>query len=400
MFAVPDAKRIKRSELFQTDDSARNSSSSSPVNTQNDPDNKILAADYGFEYDFIAPKDASSTTPRELDGVQSLKGAQEQEYSFRLFTPAAKSTPQGSSSQISSSKPTTVQLSPTPEPTTLSDALSLEKAHFIHPNRPDGYYFTSAFPPETIQALKCQYADVAVSASDILSRASSMEWPGTALPWRVIHVRLANRRSLKSESSSTTETTTERALGRTGVKKPSKKRRILLRRRHTLRTELAAQAKVAEESEREKRTRRNREKKVKRKEREKRKKLEAEGQGKDEYVDGVDDEVPGAPKENIGDEPKPDASADNRDNEENKDRTLETSTLAQISTVLTHDGNGNLDKVSAASTARSAPTAPTTMMAAVPAEAATATSKPLQAPIRRVPTARAPTSVRPTGRQS
>jgi hypothetical protein len=178
----------------------------------------------------------------------------------------------------------TIRLSATPEPVALDDALSLDKAHFLRPNRPETYYFTAALPEETVQRLKAEYAAVAMSTTDVVSRAESTRWPGTVLPWRLIRVQLLNKASrstgqhqsgqVDSTAAQHNNSTQQKARARS---RPSKKRRILVRRRLALRSELAAQAKVTEETEKEKRTRRNREKKVKKKEREKRKKTEANG---------------------------------------------------------------------------------------------------------------------------
>jgi hypothetical protein len=277
--------RIKRSELFRADGSPESSSrSASPITAEGDHEDWAVHADYGFEYDFIT---AESCAP-EVAQV-SLGTDASEEYQFRLFTSAPKPTI-ASQPDTSVTKPT-IRLSPTPPPTALAESLSLDKAQFVRPNRPDHYYFTSAIPQETINALKAQYAAVAVSSSDVLVRAQSTNWPGAALPWRLIHVEFVNRVKPPSSTnkrilSSSVAQDVVHAGSRLGRKRPSKKRRISLRRRIALRAEMAAQASATQETEQEKRTRRNREKKVKRKEREKRKKLESEDGGKDEDMTG------------------------------------------------------------------------------------------------------------------
>jgi hypothetical protein len=226
--------------------------------------------DYGFDYDFISPSSAPAP-PFETEGTQKDEASnedndKEEEYHFRLFT---------SSTAKHSAQP--IRLSPTPPPTDPTEPLSLDKTNFIRPHRPDSYYFTSALAPESIQTLKSEYTTVAVSTADVLNFATSTKWPGTALPWRCIHVQLINPTKAPSHgpglgsrdavSQTNSATDSKRITGR-----PSKKRRILLRKRLALHANVAAQAQLFEEAEREKRTRRNREKKVKRKEREKRKK--------------------------------------------------------------------------------------------------------------------------------
>ncbi len=231
---------------------------------------------YGFEYDFVTPNVPYTETALPASKARLLDETaepEEPEYQFRLFAPGPKSKAQSDEPECPFSD-TRVKLSASPEPAELTEPLSLDRAHFIRPNRPDLYYLTSALSQNIIEGLKSQYEDAAISTSDVLSRAISTMWPGTALPWRVIEVELLNKPSKSKGQAPNDSQETGRARSR-----PSKKRRILFRRRLVLRAELAAQSKVAEETEREKRTRRNREKKVKKKEREKKKKVEADGVG-------------------------------------------------------------------------------------------------------------------------
>ena len=270
-------RRIKRSRLFRdevSEDSGATTRSPSPeslgANTQkNDPDN-FQDVTYGFEYDFVTLKSAEmkpavTSETQEADPEEQ----DEPEYRFRLFASASSSKAQQTQPEATKSQPK-IRLSATPEPAALAEALSLENAHFIRPNRPDSYYFTSNTSEEVIHRLKLEYQDVAMSTSDVLSQAKSTRWWGTALPWRSIHVQLLTK-------APKTKRPAESKQGPTRTRtRPSKKRRVLHRRRLALREGLAAQTKVGEETEREKRTRRNREKKVKKKERDKRKKLEAQ----------------------------------------------------------------------------------------------------------------------------
>ncbi|EXJ91301.1 hypothetical protein A1O1_04411 [Capronia coronata CBS 617.96] len=305
MFEVPNAKRIKRSDLFHTDnsptgseaDSRSRSASPADIDTDHDDgDATITVPDYGFEYDFISPTVAAIPPKSEAVPTTSKKTEvhdnqtheddqeQEQEFQFRLFTSATvtaqtQKPSQSSQQQSSNVARPTIRLSRTPSPAPLSGQdglLSLDKAHFVRPHRPETYYFTAALPADTAQALKSQYAEVAVSTSHVLSRSKSTIWPGSVLPWRVIHVELVapNRRGQGTVTKSTAGKVSGPGLASrsTSRPKPSKKRRIVLRQRLAKRAEMAAQAVAAELTEKEKRTRRNREKKVKRKEREKMKK--------------------------------------------------------------------------------------------------------------------------------
>ena len=240
-------------------------------------DDGFQRAPYGFEYDFITPDSphVKATLPAsEPSPLDRTKEPEEPSYQFRLFASGQKSKDQPGQ-PVHSTTDIRVRLSATPEPAELAEALSLDKAQFVRPNRPELYYFTSAVSMETAEALKAQYEDAATSTADVLSRARSTEWPGTALPRRVIGVELLNKPpNSKAQLPNISIQGDGRARSR-----PSKKRRILFRCRLALREELAAQSKVAEKTEREKRTRRNREKKVKKKEREKRRKVDGNGDG-------------------------------------------------------------------------------------------------------------------------
>jgi hypothetical protein len=99
--------------------------------------------------------------------------------------------------------------------------------------------------------------------------------PGTALPWRVIHLSAATLSSVKrapAPPAATAQSKTRRA-------RAGKKRRLAMRKKKFA----VPAAKV--ETEQEKRTRRNREKKVKKKEREKLKKIHGlnDGVAKDQH---------------------------------------------------------------------------------------------------------------------
>ncbi|KIW80173.1 hypothetical protein Z517_06788 [Fonsecaea pedrosoi CBS 271.37] len=420
MFEVPDAKRVKRSDLFRDDHddddvddtlpgSRGSSRSVSPCPTTHPKDDgeNVLRPSYGFEYEFVAPPTASSpkqkrkaklgsdlrapTKPESESAVNPKQEGEEEgeeeplEFQFRLFTSSKKSRSTTTTSaarrpsqdDVTTTTTTTtttiadtrIRLSRTPEPAALEESLSLENAHFLRPHRPDSYYFTSALPDEATQALRTQYADVAVSTADILSRATRTKWPGAALPWRLIHVQLlhgkdrsAGAQPLRSSTSSSSS----------GSKRPSKKRRILLRRRLALRQELAAQAKATEETEREKRTRRNREKKVKRKEREKRKKVGVEEGGQEGEGEGK--AVGGG------------GGGGGHDDEEGKED------------VLTHVRPHDLDEKPGAQVATQADSkGPATKVSALASTHLSIASA--SAPVRRAPTSRAPTAtaVHPKG---
>ncbi|KEF52210.1 uncharacterized protein A1O9_11837 [Exophiala aquamarina CBS 119918] len=304
MFEVPEAKRIKRLEILATDDGdngsqrSRHSSSRQVSPSRSQPEDQDRQADvkvdYGFEYEFISLSQAQSQTQvtQEKPGPGHKKGeeedresSEEPSYQFRLFT---KPTTTSISDPVVDRKPslTTIRLSTTPEPnsallTSASD-VPLSSVHFVRPQRPESqyYYFTSALPPAKQALLKSQYAEVALSTRDVLSNASMTKWPGAAVPWRVIKTKVSNMTSATTKDPSNARKgalLASRPRPGSGPRlRPSKKRRIHLRRQLTAKSAATEQQKLSDEAEREKRTRRNREKKVKRKEREKRKKQEAE----------------------------------------------------------------------------------------------------------------------------
>lgn len=275
MFGVPEAKRIKRSELLAADNSSHASQNSSRQVSPSHPDDQV-EVDYGFEYDFISPPEDTqqrgnlTTTPISDigPGEKHHEDSQEATFQFRLFA-----RPNNNSSALPSASGgqhvhQAIRLSSTPEPAALTDEVSLENAHFIRPRRPDSYHFTPALPESKQSLLKSQFADVALSTFDVLLNASTTKWPGAAVPWRVINVTLANQPKKVVRPTSISRP----AFNARPRPRPSKKRRILLRRQLAAKSEVAQRQKLSDEAEKEKRTRRNREKKVKRKEREKQKK--------------------------------------------------------------------------------------------------------------------------------
>jgi len=332
IFGLPEAKRIKRSEFLATgnDSSSRSSRHSSPSqgSLSEDQDQNQAKVDYGFEYDFVAPSQSQSQPqiPRQRPGASHEKCGEEDEdqeeseeasYQFRLFTKhSTATTTTSSSNKIPSSSShtattntttttnnteqalTTIRLSATPEPglgTLASEPeISLEKTHFTRPHRPESqhYYFTSSLPLAKQSLLRSQYAAVALSSHDVLSRATASKWTGTALPWRVINLTANTphpRPSKKGPATTSHSKTQPQGSGKQPRRRPSKKHRIMVRRQLAAKSAAKEQLKLSEEAEREKRTRRNREKRVKRKEREKRKKMDAEAGVEAVRADDADD---------------------------------------------------------------------------------------------------------------
>lgn len=276
-------ERVKRNELFDNES----------VETKNDleDDEGIFPPSYGFDYNFIEINQPAATVPSHdiptAPDVATTTPPPETEdkFEFRLFAPS--STTPTTNTKI------TLCASPSHSDIPLADG------HFVKPNRPDDYYFTASLTETELQTLGHQYSTTAVSSAEILLGANKA-WPGTSLPWRVISLPASTQPRQRKPSISPQNTI---ALAQTieapppkvpnpntapthpstpspppsihmntRRTKPSKKRRIFLRRRLKLRTKLAGEAK--EQAIRDKKTAMNRKNKLRRreKEREKRRK--------------------------------------------------------------------------------------------------------------------------------
>ncbi|KAK4951128.1 hypothetical protein LTR66_013881, partial [Elasticomyces elasticus] len=226
MFGLPQAKRVRRDELF--------SPASSPRSTP-DPHltDLILSQAQQQHYEAAPPALPHSPTtppPSELE--------------FHLFAPSRTAA-------AAATAPQKIRLS-TPDTATRAPA-------FINPYRDLNYYFTN--PPSSAQ--KTRYLLTALSGSAVLARSASL-WPGFTHPWKLTHLTSCGH-SLTSSSAIPTLPPENKAK-RT---RPGKKYRLRLRMRSAAeraeREGVARRVAEKEAAEREKRTRRNREKKVKRK---------------------------------------------------------------------------------------------------------------------------------------
>ncbi|PGH11145.1 hypothetical protein AJ80_07247 [Polytolypa hystricis UAMH7299] len=323
MFELPNAKRVRRSELL----SPRSSRSPSPI----DPATasyaeRILRNTFANFSTFTAAAAAAetaspsaATTATTSTGLEHTKdtndedattATSEQEFEFRLFRPTAEKKSKdgisgGNDDVIADTGIRKLKLrlrSPTPLDQ-FGGGVSGD-GQFIVPFRGWGYYFSD--PESVMRALRGSgnagggaedlssmklddagrrdggVVEVAVSGEEIVELARASAWPGCYLPWRIIHLKpTTTTKQTKTLPSSTPLTLQNPTIPKPpkSHKKPGKKRRIILRKR------LAA-AKTAEEQDREKRKRRNREKQLKRRQREKGKKAamraEGEGEGKSE----------------------------------------------------------------------------------------------------------------------
>ncbi|KAI9646504.1 hypothetical protein NHQ30_004497 [Ciborinia camelliae] len=261
MFDLPDAKRVRRSDLY-----TRSSSSpepSSPI----DPDasarfHEQLASLYG-----AIPSHSYATecvlTP-ENNNAPHLPPSeddqdQEEEFDFRLF---------------SNDKEGKVVLKEE----------AADKGVFIVKERNKSYYFTGPIEGKRRE----EYAIAAISGEDVLQGRTHRYW-GLEVPWRVrvLKVGIDGQKMVGNNGLGVSNSSNMKKKGKVG-----KKRRIILRekrRENEAQQEAMTKEKESkEEAEREKRARKNREKKVKRKAKEKA--LKAAAGGIDQTGLGVDGE--------------------------------------------------------------------------------------------------------------
>lgn len=308
MFEVPQAKRVKRSQLFNSDDehesvtahksSTKNKSSLGKIDSDGAGDDNIVP-DYGFEYEFVSHTDpdplSSSDLPHSTAKLPPNQPEKDTEtYQFNLFAPARPSntrpTDNNGTKPSSSTSPnplaTTTQgqqtyplqisiRSPSPIPEHLSSGT------LTNP-RPLSHYLTSALPTTTLTTLRQTYQSASIDPST-LTKLSTLPWPGTNQPWRTIHLPahwkqvVIIRTNPKSTSATTPKPTpsTQEPHSqppRLRRARPSLKRRQLIRSKARKRQKIIDETKTKEEHEREKRNRKNRERKVKRRAKERREK--------------------------------------------------------------------------------------------------------------------------------
>jgi hypothetical protein len=297
MFEVPEAKRVKRTEFFEQDAHPGDRSG-------NESDEDVEAAPaYGFEYDFIdvnssMPEPNLAKGPEHAEDVP--KGPREEKrsehkFAFNLFAPST-----GPEDTATKHAKITLRASPSP-----GDAQS--EGRFLKPNRLDTYYFTSSLSQSELEQLRSQYLAVAVTSDEIFRR-SKTTWPGMRMAWKVIAPKsvvvrhkgkspvdtrypalnedmnapfepaYANtKREIPGAAATQTTLPPLSASGLVRRTKPSKKRRIFLRKRLAMQTKLTGEAK--NQAIREKKSAMNRKNKLRRREKEREKKKAAQGEG-------------------------------------------------------------------------------------------------------------------------
>ncbi|KAH8682873.1 hypothetical protein BGZ60DRAFT_524221 [Tricladium varicosporioides] len=264
MFDIPQAKRVRRNELYTR------SRSSSPALSSPDPElEKQFLARLASLYGPITTSSNATTSnvdsqsfngldKRDIENmVEDAEEAPENhEFEFRLFSTSA----------------TSFRKNPGLQKIILEEEDSyLGGGRFIKPCRDPAYYFASKAEGDK----KLRFDTIALTGKQVEELSKQRAW-GLEVPWRVRVLAIGANSRLQVDGTITgkVETVVEGKGGKR--KKPGKKRRIILReakkKRELLTEQRRKEQELKEETEKEKRTRKNREKKVKRKLREKAKK--------------------------------------------------------------------------------------------------------------------------------
>lgn len=264
MFEVPEAKRVRREDLRDSDQSdvdadyvvGDDAEIQARVNAQ-------IAAALGFDDDDDEPpapaealRDHTSTPTQRTSSAQADgdgEAGEDQGYEFNLF------------STTGSTRPAKVILE--------NDDEDLGDGAFVRP-RPLSFYMSKA-PSAKAQE---EYSYAAVTADTITRRSKQPPW-GMAMPWKVITISATRKTKASDKSVKILTGNTEEVVK---MKRPGKKKRILLRQRATAKAravEVAAKKNAEkEESLKDKKKRLNRIKKLRKRAKEKEKKSATGGE--------------------------------------------------------------------------------------------------------------------------
>ncbi|KFY24574.1 hypothetical protein V493_05158 [Pseudogymnoascus sp. VKM F-4281 (FW-2241)] len=295
MFDLPDAKRVRRDDLYNSDDG--NEDTASPID---DSRAKHLQDQLAQLYGpiTIPPQDPIPPSVVAEPSVDAPPGeAEDEAFEFRLFAPTTTAI-------ASNTDPSAIpEVTPT-QRVILSNSDDEDQGDgaFTIPHRRLSWYVAAA----ATGTRKAEFEKAAVSAETVRWGREQRAW-ALEKPWRVTVIRTGSTLITQSAVTLPPKSIGVRAAeGRIKTKKtkPNKKRRIEVRiRERVLSEKLEAERlrRAREEEEKatrgvedaEKRTARNRERKIKRREREKRKKAAAasglpEPSGKAEGGSGSD----------------------------------------------------------------------------------------------------------------
>ncbi|KAK8135823.1 hypothetical protein PG984_003763 [Apiospora sp. TS-2023a] len=280
MFDIPEAKRVRREDLYGSassdDDGDDLISQDGQVDTELRERLRAQLAgllDLDISSPSSLPGPGATDTPAQKSGtaVASDEGANgppagtdkplasdenpdEVAFAFRLFRDEEPShtvvIKQGDETQVGG------------------------KAEFVVPRRPHSYYVASKPDQETM----AQFKFAAVSTEYLMANAKQRKW-GLEKPWRVTKITITTDKNAKSLPGADGAEDTTMGEGESKRTRPGKKRRVLLRTRDKAKREKeeAMKKKLADKEEhlKEKKKRLNRLKKLKRRE----KQRESKGAG-------------------------------------------------------------------------------------------------------------------------
>jgi len=260
MFEIPEAKRVRREDLNESDVSGDNDSEAdAQIRAQLEAQ---VARSLGLDLDDahkqppITPSSHKAAASRKTEDVGMKHGEEEEhagpeEYDFCLFGGAGAA-------------PTKVVLEDDSEP---------QGEGAILKQRPVSFYLAKDLSEEQRQRFRA----VAVSGDEVLARSQSRWW-NMELPWKVTHITTTKKASSGQQGTAVLVSADTTEAKR---KRPGKKRRIALRMKERAekdKMKTAAQLKEEKEEQlKEKKKRLNRLKKLKRREKEREKKQAAKG---------------------------------------------------------------------------------------------------------------------------
>ncbi|KFY35833.1 hypothetical protein V494_05558 [Pseudogymnoascus sp. VKM F-4513 (FW-928)] len=277
MFDLPDAKRVRRDDLYNSDDGG-NEEAASPID---DSRAKHLQDQLAQLYGpiTIPAQDPVAPGGAEPSPDAPPAEAEDETFEFRLFAPTAKAAAPNTDTS------STPEVAPTQRIIlSNSDDEDVGDGAFTVPHRRLSWYIAT---PAT-GTRKAQFEEAAVSAETVRRESEQRAW-ALEKPWRVTIIRTGSTPISQSAAAPSAKSIDAQAVdgdGKTKRTKPNKRQRIVIRiRERALSEKLEAERlrRAREEEEKasrgaedaEKRTARNRERKIKRREREKRKKAAA-----------------------------------------------------------------------------------------------------------------------------
>ncbi|KAI1764062.1 hypothetical protein GGR53DRAFT_495412 [Hypoxylon sp. FL1150] len=265
MFEVPEAKRIRREDLYDSASDEETAEANQPDPSLQQKLNEQLCGllDLGFTADeaIETHQEPESTEAQTGDadasktsGVEGeVEETGEEAFTFRLFRgedPSHK-----------------VVLEPQ------DGARSKGDGAFVVAKRPMSYYLTEEPSPETAD----EFRRAAVSAEYLLQDAGKRRW-GLEKPWKVTTITITTK---KQKSAPNRHGNDDSTAATKKKKRPGKKRRIILRVREKAKKEReeAAKRQAVDKKEhlKEKKKRLNRQKKLKRRAKEREMKQGAKG---------------------------------------------------------------------------------------------------------------------------